>query len=158
MQTEKVRCSRPDGAFHCATRGRLSAAPCGLLTVSRSAPGLGHGVLRAMVTPTLPRAWASAALTWPWAARWATATQGNFPFRPQECVFLFVGRVCCKCPPTICGRVAPPSWTAQALALLLCLRGKRCSVLCSLGRHRRPFLRPYSGPRSTTIVVGGETL
>ncbi len=33
-----------------------------------------------------------------WTARWATATPGNFPFRPQECVFLFVGRVCCKVP------------------------------------------------------------
>ena len=33
-----------------------------------------------------------------WAVRWATATQGNFPFRPQECVFLLVGRVRCKVP------------------------------------------------------------
>ena len=33
-----------------------------------------------------------------WAMRWATATQRNFPFRPQECAFLFVGRVRCKVP------------------------------------------------------------
>ena len=33
-----------------------------------------------------------------WAARWASATQKNFPFRPQECVFLLVGRVRCKVP------------------------------------------------------------